>query len=66
MPKYRNIGRHPEDFPGGKSIGPGEEIELTEEEAQHPRVAQLLKDRRLLGLKDTSAKPAATSKGGGK
>ena len=49
---YKNVGVHAEDLADGQMVGPGEQVELTEEQVRDPRVEDLITIGTLIGLDD--------------
>jgi pyruvate/2-oxoglutarate dehydrogenase complex dihydrolipoamide acyltransferase (E2) component len=57
--KYRNVGNHAEDLADGRMIGPGEYVELSEEEADDPRAKDLIDSEVFLLIGEPKATDAA-------
>lgn len=59
MGEYKHVGVHAEDLADGRMLGPGEIVELDEEQIAEPHNARLLGEGILLSL-DAQENPDAT------
>jgi hypothetical protein len=52
--KFRWLGDHAQDFPGGAVAEPGEFVSLTKEQQDHPVVHDMMASEKLIGTGDVS------------
>lgn len=50
--QYRFVGSHADVLPNGRPIGPGEYVDLTDEEVRDPYYEMLLADGNLIGTEE--------------
>jgi hypothetical protein len=57
VPEFKvPLGNPPQEIGGGKFIGPGETVELTDKETKDPLIAQMIEDGNLLETTSTAEK----------
>jgi hypothetical protein len=56
--KFRYVGDHAQDLPGGGLVAPGDFVHLNDEEQQHPLIQDLLASDRLLPTGSASERAA--------
>lgn len=47
--KFRYVGDHAQDLPGGRVIAPGEFVHLSEEDQKDPFIMDLMANDRIIG-----------------
>lgn len=47
--KFRYVGNHSQDFPGGRVVDPGDFIQLSNDDQEDGFVKELMADGRLIG-----------------